>query len=92
MGDHAGVKASIMVEQIEQQTSPMRSLVYFLFAMTTLPYRRAFKSYTWKPIQAIRAANGDRALLLPLVKEWKADKYDELQAVQVAVSPLSLRS
>lgn len=70
----------------------MRSLVYFLFAMTTLPYRRAFKSYTWKPIQAIRAANGDRALLLPLVKEWKADKYDELQAVQVAVSPLSLRS
>ncbi|KAH7406182.1 hypothetical protein DE146DRAFT_435786 [Phaeosphaeria sp. MPI-PUGE-AT-0046c] len=86
MGDDVGASTLVVVEHIGQQTSPLRSLIYFLFALTTLPYRRAFNSYTWKPIQAIRAANGDRKLLMPLVKEWKADKYDELQAVQVAAT------
>jgi hypothetical protein len=54
--------------------------------VATAPYRRAFKLYTWKPLREIRAANGDRKLLIPLVRDWKADKYDELQSVQVAVS------
>ncbi|KAF2823304.1 hypothetical protein CC86DRAFT_384682 [Ophiobolus disseminans] len=55
-------------------------------AFSTAPYRRAFKLYTWKPLKDMRAANGDRKLLIPLVKEWKVDKYAELQSVQVAAS------
>lgn len=56
-----------------------------LVAIVTAPYRRTFKLYTWKPINQIRAAGGDRGILIPLVKDWKADKYAEIQSVQVAV-------
>ncbi|KAH7078818.1 hypothetical protein BKA63DRAFT_251805 [Paraphoma chrysanthemicola] len=58
----------------------------FLLAATTAPYRRAFKLYTWRPMRDFRAAKGDRTLLIPLVRDWKADKYAELQAVQVAAT------
>jgi hypothetical protein len=68
-----------------QTTSPLAKTVQGLFTIITLPYRRAFWLYTWKPLRDIGAANGDGKLLIPLVKAWKADKYDELQSVQVAV-------
>ena len=60
-------------------------LSHALVAIVTAPYRRTFKLYTWKPINQIRAAGGDRGILIPLVKDWKADKYAEIQSVQVAV-------
>jgi hypothetical protein len=63
----------------------LQPLQSFLLAVATAPYRRAFKLYTWQPLKDIRAAKGDRRLLIPLVRDWKADKYTELQAVQVAV-------
>jgi hypothetical protein len=62
-----------------------------LLTVITIPYRRTFWLYTWKPLRDIRAANGDNKLLIPLVKAWKADKYDELQSVQVAVRSHSLQ-
>ena len=54
-------------------------------AIWTAPYRRAFRLYTWHPLRAIRATS-NRKTLVPLVKDWKEDKYAELQSVQVAVS------
>jgi hypothetical protein len=57
-------------------------------AIWTAPYRRAFRLYTWHPLRAIRATS-NRKTLLPLVKNWKEDKYAELQSVQVAVSGAS---
>ncbi|KAF2258359.1 hypothetical protein CC78DRAFT_124606 [Lojkania enalia] len=55
-------------------------------AVITAPYRRTFKLYTWKPLREIRAAVGDRRLLIAKIKGFKADKYEELQSVQVASS------
>lgn len=52
----------------------------------TSPYRRTFKLYTWKPLKDIGAADGDRRALVNLVRDWKANKYEELQSVQVASS------
>ncbi|KAF2503027.1 hypothetical protein BU16DRAFT_26926 [Lophium mytilinum] len=52
----------------------------------TAPYRRTFKLYTWKPLKEIRAADGDRKAVCRLVADWREDKYQELQSVQVAAS------
>jgi hypothetical protein len=70
--------------------SPLIATFQGLLTVVTLPYRRTFWLYTWTPLRDIRAANGDGKLLIPLVKAWKADKYDELQSVQVAVRSYSL--
>ncbi|KAF1913939.1 hypothetical protein BDU57DRAFT_328015 [Ampelomyces quisqualis] len=74
------------IKRLQEQSSFIFSLSKFLLAVLTLPYRRAFRLYTWKPLRNIRLARGDCKLLIPLVKEWKADKYTELQSVQVAAT------
>ncbi|OCK80770.1 hypothetical protein K432DRAFT_416476 [Lepidopterella palustris CBS 459.81] len=61
-------------------------LIRATLGIITSPYRRTFKIYTWRPLKEIRAADGDRKKLMCLVREWKADKYQELQSVQVASS------
>lgn len=86
MSEPAVAQAPDAIQHNQQQAYPLRSLFCFLFTVATVPYRRAFKLYTWRPIKEIRAANRDRKLLIPLIKDWKADKYAELQSVQVAVS------
>lgn len=63
-----------------------RLFVKAVLNVITSPYRRAFKLYTWKPLQDLRRADGDRRVFIPLVRDWKLDKYAELQSVQVAVS------
>jgi hypothetical protein len=65
-----------------------RLVLKVILTVLTAPYRRAFKLYTWKPIKDFRRADGDRRVLIPLVRDWKVDKYAELQSVQVAVSYL----
>jgi hypothetical protein len=86
MSEQAGAQAPIAIQPSQKQAYPFRSLCCFFLTVATAPYRRAFKLYTWRPLKEIRATNGDRKLLIPLVKDWKADKYAELQSVQVAVS------
>ncbi len=71
---------------MERRRPTLPSLLYLVLAIFTSPYRRTFKLYTWQPLRQIRAANGDRNILIPLVKDWKLDKYNELQSVQVTVS------
>jgi hypothetical protein len=58
-----------------------------VLTILTAPYRRTFKLYTWKPIKEMKAAAeaGDRQMLIAVIKDWKTDKYQELQSVQVAV-------
>ena len=77
---------SQMPKEVEYRTSWILFFLQALLAIVTAPYRRTFKLYTWRPLNEIRAADGDRQKLLSLVKDWKADKYAELQSVQVAVS------
>jgi hypothetical protein len=79
-------QAAMATSIIGQPTYSCISLLQLLLFILTVPYRRAFKLYTWQPIKEIRAANGDRKALIPLVRDWKTDKYAELQSVQVAVS------
>lgn len=57
-----------------------------LLVIVTAPYRRTFKLYTWRPLKEMRAARGNRSVLIPLVRQWKAEKYEELRSVQVSVS------
>jgi hypothetical protein len=33
----------------------------------------------------MRAAHGDRDILVPLIKQWKVEKTEELRSVQVSV-------
>ncbi|KAF2643475.1 hypothetical protein P280DRAFT_515876 [Massarina eburnea CBS 473.64] len=61
-------------------------LVQILIGIITAPYRRTFQLYTWLPLSKLRAAGSDRAVLIPLVQDFKVDKYTELQSVQVAAS------
>jgi hypothetical protein len=56
-----------------------------VLAIITAPYRRTFKLYTWRPLQEMRAAHGDRDILIPLIKQWKVEKTEELRSVQVSV-------
>lgn len=65
------------------------SLVIVL-AIITAPYRRTFKLYTWRPLKEMRAARGDRSILIPLIRQWKVEKYEELRSVQVTVSQYTL--
>jgi hypothetical protein len=88
MTGQGGATAPVAVQRTHHKISPLGSLLQFLLLAATVPYRRAFKLYTWKPIQDVRAANGDRKLLIPLIKNWKTDKYAEFKSVQVAVSQL----
>lgn len=63
-----------------------------LLAIVTAPYRRTFKLYTWRPLQEMRAAHGDRDTLVPLIRQWKVEKYEELRSVQVSVCLQDLTS
>lgn len=63
-----------------------RLFLVVLLAIATAPYRRTFKLYTWRPLKEMRAARGDRTVLIPLVRQWKLEKYEELRSVQVSVS------
>jgi hypothetical protein len=78
-------KRLVAIVDDQKTLSPLLILSRFLLTMATAPYRRSFNLYTWRPIKDIRAANGDSKLLIPLVMDWKLDKYNELQSVQVAV-------
>ncbi|KAF2476345.1 uncharacterized protein BDR25DRAFT_339387 [Lindgomyces ingoldianus] len=73
-------------KDITHKTSWIVFITQVILVIFTAPYRRTFKLYTWKPLRDIRAADGDRKLLVARVKDWKADKYQELQSVQVAAS------
>jgi hypothetical protein len=86
MTEQDGATAPKSSHQFQNQISCLRSLLKFLLVVATGPYRRTFKLYTWKPIQEIRAANGDRKVLIPLIKDWKLDKYAEFKSAQVTVS------
>lgn len=61
-----------------------------LLAIVTAPYRRTFKLYTWQPLKEMDAARGDKSILVPLVRQWKAEKYEELRSVQVSVSQVMI--
>lgn len=86
MSDLAHTQAVIDSEETKEQTSWSCCILMVVLAALTAPYRRAFKLYTWKPLRAIRAANGDSKVLIPLIRDWKEEKYAELQSVQVSVS------
>lgn len=60
--------------------------LHLLLAIVTAPYRRTFKLYTWRPLKEMRAARGDSSVLIPLIRQWKAEKYEELRSVQVSVN------
>lgn len=63
-----------------------KSGLLVLLAIVTAPYRRTFKLYTWRPLKEMRAARGDKSILVPLIRQWKEEKYEELRSVQVSVS------
>ncbi|KAF1841628.1 uncharacterized protein K460DRAFT_318818 [Cucurbitaria berberidis CBS 394.84] len=86
MSEQARFPTPITAQAVEQRTSLAYSWLRYALAVVTVPYRRAFKLYTWQPLKKLRAANGDRNVLIPLVKTWKVDKYEELHSVQVAAS------
>ncbi|ORY08750.1 hypothetical protein BCR34DRAFT_569550 [Clohesyomyces aquaticus] len=73
-------------KDIAHKTSWVVFIIEAILVVFTAPYRRTFKLYTWRPLRDIRAAGNDRKLLISRVKDWKADKYQELQSVQVAAS------
>lgn len=85
----ARTQTTVTAQGVEQRTSLGYSILKVILLVVTAPYRRAFKLYTWQPLRELRAADGDRKVLIPMVKDWKADKYAELQSVQVAVSSTS---
>ncbi|KAF1942135.1 hypothetical protein EJ02DRAFT_180612 [Clathrospora elynae] len=76
----------VAAQPLKQQVPPTYSLLDYPLIIFTAPYRRAFKLYTWQPLREIRAANGDRAKLMLLMRIWKEEKYAELQSVQVAAT------
>lgn len=92
MADQARTQVAVAPKDIQHQRSWLTLILKALVAVITAPYRRTFKLYTWAPISAIRAAGGDRKALIPLARDFKVDKYAELQSVQVAVSALALRT
>ncbi|KAF2132332.1 hypothetical protein P153DRAFT_383219 [Dothidotthia symphoricarpi CBS 119687] len=79
-------QAAVESEDMEQQISLHYHVLKTALAIFTAPYRRAFRLYTWRPLKEIRAAKGDSKVLIPLIKDWKEDKYGELQSVQVAAT------
>ncbi|KAF1958965.1 hypothetical protein CC80DRAFT_591837 [Byssothecium circinans] len=76
--------ADTVPDELEKRTSPL--LLRILIGCLTAPYRRTFKLYTWHPLRKIRYAGSDRRALIALVRDFEADKYAELQSVQVAAS------
>ncbi|KAI8937994.1 hypothetical protein NX059_005669 [Plenodomus lindquistii] len=86
MSDTACLEAPVAAHDLDTHRSLPNTAVYAALALVTAPYRRAFQLYTWQPLQEIAAAGADPDLLIPLVREWKADKYAELQSVQVAAT------
>ncbi|KAJ4374233.1 hypothetical protein N0V83_002974 [Neocucurbitaria cava] len=86
MNQQARTQHTVTPQAVKQRTSPIYLFLAFILIVVTAPYRRAFKLYTWQPLRELRAVKGDRKIFIPLVRNWKADKYAELQSVQVAVS------
>ncbi|KAF2659293.1 hypothetical protein K491DRAFT_675747 [Lophiostoma macrostomum CBS 122681] len=72
--------------KVKSQSCCVNCLATFLLAIATAPYRRSFYMYTWKPLVELRRAGDDRAKVVALVKDFKSDKYAELQSAQVAGS------
>jgi len=60
-------------------------LISPILIIFTAPYRRTFKLYTWEPLKRIREAENDRKVFISRVREWKEEKYKELESVQLAV-------
>ncbi|KAH7402742.1 hypothetical protein BKA66DRAFT_436143 [Pyrenochaeta sp. MPI-SDFR-AT-0127] len=73
-------------KDMEPRTSLANFILRIFLNVVTAPYRRAFQLYTWQPLREIQAANGDRARLIPLMRDWKVDKYNEIQSVQIAAT------
>ncbi|KAF2202176.1 hypothetical protein GQ43DRAFT_471103 [Delitschia confertaspora ATCC 74209] len=61
-------------------------LLHAVVCILTAPYRRTFTLYTWKPLKQMREVDGDRRLFVMRAKQFKEEKYWELQSVQVASS------
>ncbi|KAF2007245.1 hypothetical protein P154DRAFT_569134 [Amniculicola lignicola CBS 123094] len=85
MADEVRAKAPTS-KDILNKTSWGLFFAYAFLSILTAPYRRTFKLYTWKPLAEFRAAGKDSRAFIGLVREWKANKYQELQSVQVAAS------
>ncbi|KAF2681363.1 hypothetical protein K458DRAFT_83901 [Lentithecium fluviatile CBS 122367] len=79
-------RAAVTPEEVTQRTSWTFFIVKAAVAIITAPYRRTFKLYTWQPLREFRAAEGNRKLMTALARDFKTDKYAELQSVQVAAS------
>ncbi|KAF2192599.1 hypothetical protein K469DRAFT_717161 [Zopfia rhizophila CBS 207.26] len=86
MADRAQTQAPPTSKNVKHSTRWIVFLTEVILIIFTAPYRRTFKLYTWKPIREIRAADGDRTVLVAKIRDWKTDKYAELQSVQVAAS------
>ncbi|PVH97834.1 hypothetical protein DM02DRAFT_673822 [Periconia macrospinosa] len=71
--------------QLMYRQNWLHFILNVLVCVVTVPYRRSFKLYTWRPLQNLRAAGNDRSVAIPLVRDFQANKYAELQSVQVAV-------
>lgn len=78
--------------EVEHKTKWLFFVLRIALSIFTAPYRRTFKLYTWRPLMEIRRADGDRKTMISLVRDWKVDKYAELQSVQVAVSDFTAAS
>lgn len=86
MADRTRTEAAPTSTGAEHQTSYLLSMVKLLVIVLTVPYRRTFRLYTWRPLRDIRYAQGDRKELIPTLRDFTINKYAELQSVQVAVS------
>lgn len=73
-------------KEVELKSSWRYSAFKTILSLLTSPYRRTFKLYTWKPLKDFRKVDDDRKVLIAMIRDWKMDKYAELQSVQVAVS------
>jgi hypothetical protein len=80
-------RPAVTSEQVRRCTRWAFFAVSLIIAIVTAPYRRTFKLYTWQPLRAIRATEGNGGELMALARDFKMDKYNELQSVQVAVRP-----
>lgn len=92
MSSRGGPESSEHMNKVNDATIPTEDrcwcqlCLHVLLAIVTAPYRRTFKLYTWRPLKEMRAARGDRSVLIPLIRQWKVEKYEELRSVQVSVS------
>ncbi|KAF2747650.1 hypothetical protein M011DRAFT_50239 [Sporormia fimetaria CBS 119925] len=82
----AAISATLPSPRRPLALETLRLFALILVGIVTAPYRRTFYLYTWKPLKDFRRVGGDARALIWMVRDWKADKYDELHSVQVAAS------